>query len=55
MSETEYVPPKIWEWDVESGGRFANINRPIAGATHDKELPIGEHPYQLYSWAHPMG
>ena len=49
MNETEYVPPKIWEWDAESGGRFANINRPIAGATHDKELPIGEHPYQLYS------
>ena len=55
MSETEYVPPKIWEWDVESGGRFANINRPIAGATHDKELPIGEHPYQLYSLGTPNG
>ena len=55
MSETEYVPPKIWEWDAESGGRFANINRPIAGATHDKELPIGEHPYQLYSLGTPNG
>ena len=55
MSKTEYVPPKIWEWDTESGGRFANINRPIAGATHDKELPIGEHPYQLYSLGTPNG
>ena len=55
MSETEYVPPKIWEWDAESGGRFANINRPIAGAMHDKELPIGEHPYQLYSLGTPNG
>ena len=55
MSETEYVPPKIWEWDAESGGRFANINRPIAGATHDKELPTGEHPYQLYSLGTPNG
>ena len=55
MSETEYVPPKIWEWDAESGGRFANINRPIAGSTHDKELPIGEHPYQLYSLGTPNG
>ncbi|CAI8187950.1 MAG: Disulfide-bond oxidoreductase YghU [Alphaproteobacteria bacterium] len=55
MSETEYVPPKIWEWDAESGGRFANINRPVAGATHDKELPIGEHPYQLYSLGTPNG
>lgn len=55
MSETEYVPPRIWEWDAESGGRFANINRPIAGATHDKELPMGEHPYQLYSLGTPNG
>ena len=44
---SEYVPPKIWTWDKESGGRFANINRPIAGPTHDKDLPIGKHP--LYS------
>ena len=55
MSDTEYQPPKIWTWDQESGGRFANINRPIAGATHDKELPIGEHPYQLYSLGTPNG
>lgn len=55
MSETEYVPPKIWEWDQESGGRFASINRPIAGATHDKELPVGEHPIQLYSLGTPNG
>ncbi|MEM1133867.1 MAG: glutathione-dependent disulfide-bond oxidoreductase [Pseudomonadota bacterium] len=55
MSEAEYVPPKIWTWDSESGGRFASINRPIAGATHDKELPIGKHPYQLYSLGTPNG
>lgn len=53
--QDEYVPPKIWTWDKESGGRFANINRPIAGATHDKELPVGEHPFQLYSLATPNG
>ena len=46
MSDT-YTPPKVWTWDQESGGRFANINRPIAGATHEKELPVGEHPLQL--------
>ena len=51
----EYVPPKVWTWDTESGGRFANINRPIAGPTHDKELPVGEHPFQLYSLATPNG
>lgn len=50
-----YVPPKVWTWDKSSGGRFANINRPIAGATHDKELPIGKHPLQLYSLATPNG
>jgi len=56
MSETnEYVPPKVWTWDKESGGRFANINRPIAGPTHDKELPIGKHPLQLYSLGTPNG
>ena len=54
-NQDEYVPPKIWEWDQESGGRFANINRPIAGATHDKELPIGDHPIQLYSLGTPNG
>lgn len=50
-----YVPPKIWTWDQESGGRFAHINRPIAGATHDKELPVGTHPLQLYSLGTPNG
>ena len=43
-----YTPPKVWVWDKENGGRFANINRPIAGATHEKELPVGRHPLQLY-------
>ncbi|WP_073525444.1 glutathione-dependent disulfide-bond oxidoreductase [Pseudomonas fluorescens] len=51
----DYVPPKVWTWDTESGGTFASINRPIAGATHDKELPIGKHPLQLYSLATPNG
>ena len=50
-----YTPPKIWIWDKENGGRFAGINRPIAGATHDKELPVGRHPLQLYSLATPNG
>ncbi len=53
--QAEYVPPKIWTWDKESGGRFANINRPIAGPTHDKDLPVGKHPLQLYSLATPNG
>ncbi|SKB34274.1 glutathione-dependent disulfide-bond oxidoreductase [Sphingopyxis flava] len=53
--QSEYVPPKIWTWDKESGGRFANINRPVAGPTHDKELPIGKHPLQLYSLGTPNG
>jgi GST-like protein len=51
----EYTPPKVWTWDKESGGRFANINRPIAGSTHDKELPVGRHPLQLYSLGTPNG
>ena len=57
MTETSssYVPPKIWTWDTESGGRFANINRPIAGPTHDKALPVGRHPLQLYSMGTPNG
>lgn len=55
MSTPEYVPPKVWTWDKESGGRFANINRPISGPTHDKALPVGEHPLQLYSLATPNG
>ncbi len=50
-----YTPPKVWKWNKESGGRFASINRPIAGPTHDKELPIGKHPLQLYSLATPNG
>jgi GST-like protein len=50
-----YTPPKVWTWDKESGGRFANINRPIAGATHEQELPAGEHDLQLYSLATPNG
>ncbi len=54
MSDT-YTPPKVWTWDKESGGRFASINRPIAGATHDKELPVGKHPLQLHSLGTPNG
>jgi GSH-dependent disulfide-bond oxidoreductase len=50
-----YVPPKVWTWDQPSGGQFANINRPTSGATHDKELPIGKHPLQLYSLGTPNG
>src|SRR6201993_1828463 len=56
MSEpSAYVPPKVWTWNKENGGRFANINRPISGPTHDKELPVGRHPLQLYSLATPNG
>ncbi len=51
----DYVPPKVWTWNKENGGRFANINRPVAGATHEKELPVGRHPLQLYSLATPNG
>ena len=51
----EYTPPKVWTWDTESGGRFANINRPVAGPTHDKALPKGKHPIQLYSLGTPNG
>ncbi len=51
----DYTPPKVWTWDKESGGKFASINRPIAGATHDKALPVGKHPFQLYSLATPNG
>lgn len=54
-NSSEYTPPKIWKWEAPSGGQFANINRPIAGATHDKELPVGKHPLQLYSLATPNG
>ena len=52
---TVYTPPKIWTWNKENGGKFASINRPVAGATHDKELPVGRHPLQLYSMATPNG
>ena len=52
---SEYTPPKVWTWDKESGGRFASINRPVSGATHDKDRPIGKHPLQLYSLATPNG
>ena len=55
MAQDTYTPPEVWSWDRESGGRFASINRPIAGPTHDKELPIGEHPFQLYSLGTPNG
>lgn len=54
MTDT-YTPPKVWTWDSASGGKFASINRPIAGATHDKDLPVGKHPLQLYSLATPNG
>ncbi|MCM2563709.1 glutathione-dependent disulfide-bond oxidoreductase [Lutimaribacter sp. EGI FJ00015] len=54
MSDT-YTPPKVWTWEQESGGKFASINRPIAGPTHDKDLPVGQHPLQLYSLATPNG
>jgi GST-like protein len=52
---TEYVPPRVWTWDQPSGGQFANVNRPIAGPTHDKALPVGKYPFQLYSLATPNG
>jgi len=55
MADSTYTPPRVWTWDKASGGRFANINRPIAGPTHDKDLPVGEHPLQLYSLATPNG
>ena len=55
MADADYTPPKVWTWDKESGGRFANINRPVAGPTHDKELPVGRHPFQLYSLGTPNG
>ncbi|MEZ5753080.1 MAG: glutathione-dependent disulfide-bond oxidoreductase, partial [Paracoccaceae bacterium] len=55
MSADSYTPPKVWTWDQASGGRFASINRPISGATHDKDLPVGAHPLQLYSLGTPNG
>ncbi|MBB3048469.1 GST-like protein [Litorivivens lipolytica] len=53
--QSAYVPPRVWQWDSQSGGAFTNINRPIAGPTHDKTLPVGEHPLQLYSLGTPNG
>ncbi len=55
MSDDTYTPPIVWTWDAKNGGAFASTNRPIAGATHEKELPIGKHPYQLYSMGTPNG
>jgi len=56
MTETtEYAPPKVWTWEQPNGGAFASINRPIAGSTHDAELPLGKHPFQLYSMGTPNG
>ena len=55
MSGNTYTPPKVWQWEQGNGGKFANINRPISGATHDQELPVGKHPLQLYSLATPNG
>jgi GST-like protein len=55
MSENTYEPEKIWQWNSASGGKFASINRPIAGATHQADLPVGKHPLQLYSLATPNG
>ncbi len=55
MADSSYTPPRVWKWDKASGGKFANINRPIAGPTHEKELPVGKHPLQLYSLATPNG
>ncbi|MFZ9119305.1 MAG: glutathione-dependent disulfide-bond oxidoreductase [Paracoccaceae bacterium] len=55
MKKDAYVPPKVWQWDMESGGSFSKINRPISGKTHDEELPVGKHPLQLYSQGTPNG
>lgn len=55
MSDDTYTPPEVWTWDAENGGAFASTNRPIAGATHDKALPVGKHPFQLYSMGTPNG
>lgn len=55
MTDNSYIPPKVWKWDNQGGGKFTNINRPVAGPTHDKALPVGKHPLQLYSLATPNG
>ena len=54
MSDS-YQPPKVWKWDTSSGGKFANINRPVSGPTKQQELPVGQHPFQLYSMGTPNG
>ena len=53
--DNTYMPPKVWQWDMESGGAFAKVNRPISGKTHDEDLPVGKHPLQLYSQGTPNG
>ncbi len=55
MTDSDYTPPRVWQPDGASGGKFANINRPVAGPTHEQDLPVGEHPHQLYSLATPNG
>lgn len=55
MTDAPYTPPKVWIWNKPSGGQFASVNRPVSGPTHDKELPVGKHPFQLYSLATPNG
>ncbi len=55
MSDPTYTPPKVWQWESANGGAFASINRPVSGATHEKALPVGKHPFQLYSLATPNG
>ena len=55
MNDETYTPPKVWKWNPDNGGKFASINRPTAGARHEKELPVGDHPFQLYSLATPNG
>ncbi len=55
MTDTPYVPPKVWTWDQDSGGKWASTNRPVAGPTHDADLPVGKHPFQLYSLGTPNG
>jgi len=55
MTDAAYTPPKVWTWNKDNGGQFANINRPVAGPTHEKELPVGRHPFQLYSMGTPNG
>jgi GST-like protein len=55
MTNSTYTPPRVWQWQQNNGGKFANINRPVSGATHDQQLPKGEHPFQLYSLATPNG